>query len=104
LAAQAPNVSITCGRVTDVRIMYGDFVMMIEVAAFMTTMNFFACAETSAAASAFGVSKNPARMSTPSRTISSCANRFATSGAGPPTSLRMISIVLPATVSPCCFM
>jgi len=51
-----------------------------------------------------GVSKNPARMSTPSRTTSSCANRLATSGAGPPTSLRMISIFLPATVSPCCFM
>lgn len=33
---------------------YGDLVTMIEVAAFMTTMNFFACAETSAAASAFG--------------------------------------------------
>jgi hypothetical protein len=43
-------------------------------------------------------------MSTPSRTTSSWANRFATSGAGPPTSRRMISIFLPATVSPCCFM
>jgi hypothetical protein len=42
LAAQVPNVSITCGNVTDVRIMYGDLVMMIEVAAFMTTMNFLA--------------------------------------------------------------
>ena len=83
--------------------MYGDLVMMIEVAAFITTMNFFACADTSAAASAFGVSRKPASMSTPSRTTSSCANRLATSGAGPPTSRRMISIFLPATVSPCCF-
>ena len=65
MAAHVPNVSITCGNVTDVRIMYGDLVVMIEVAAFITTMNFLACAETSAAASAFGVSRNPARMSTP---------------------------------------
>ena len=36
---------------------------MIEVAAFMTTMNFFASAETSAAASAFGVSEKPAKIS-----------------------------------------
>ena len=66
--------------------MYGDLVMMIEVAAFITTMNFLACADTSAAASAFGVSRKPASMSTPSRTTSSCASRLATSGAGPPTS------------------
>ena len=84
--------------------MYGDLVVMIEVAAFMTTMNFLACAETSAAASAFGVSTKPARMSTLSRTTSSCARRLATSGATPPVSLRMISIFLPATVSPFCFM
>ena len=32
---------------------------MIEVAAFITTMNFLASAETSAAASAFGVSTKP---------------------------------------------
>ena len=77
---------------------------MIEVAAFMITMNFFACIETSEAASAFGVSTKPARMSTLSRTTNSCASRLATSGAGPPASLRMISIFLPATVSPFCFM
>src|SRR5438309_1137737 len=76
---------------------------MIAVAAFITTMNFFASADTSAAASAFGVSTNPARMSTLSRTTSSCAWRLATSGATPPVSLRMISIFLPATVSPCSF-
>ena len=77
---------------------------MIEVAAFITTMNFFASAETSPAASALGVSTKPARMSTLSRTTSSCARRLATSGAMPPVSLRMNSIFLPATVSPCCFM
>ena len=60
--------------------MYGDLVVMIEVAAFMTTMNFLASADTSAAASAFGVSTKPARMSTLSRTTSSCASRLATSG------------------------
>jgi hypothetical protein len=43
-------------------------------------------------------------MSTPSRTTSSCASRLATSGEGPPVSLRMISIFLPATVSPYFFM
>ena len=57
---------------------------MIEVAAFMTTMNFLASTETPAAASALGVSTKPPRMSTPSRTTSSCASRLATSGATPP--------------------
>ena len=64
----------------------------------MITMNFFAEAETSAAASAFGVSTKPARISTPSRTTISCASRLATSGATPPVSLRMNSIFLPAPV------
>src|SRR5258706_295916 len=76
---------------------------MIAVAAFMTTMNFFASADTSAAARALGVSTNPARTSTLSRTTSSCAWRLATSGATPPVSLRMISSFFPATVSPCSF-
>ena len=102
--AQVPNVSATCGKVTELRTEYGDLVVMIEVAAFMITMNFFACAETSEAASALGVSTQPPSTSTLSRTTSSCARRLATSGAGPPLSLRMISIFLPATVSPCCFM
>ena len=44
--------------------MYGDLVVMIEVAAFMTTMNFLASAETAPAASALGVRSKPARMST----------------------------------------
>ena len=104
-AAQVPNVSATCGKVTELRTEYGDLVVMIEVAAFMITMNFFACAETSAAASAFGREHEAGRARRRlSRTTSSCASRLATSGAGPPMSLRMISIFLPATVSPCCFM
>jgi hypothetical protein len=81
--------------------MYGDLVVMIAVAAFMLTMNFFACAETSAAASAFGVSAKPASTSTLSRTTSSWASRLAMSGAIPPVSRRRISIFLPATLSPC---
>ena len=84
--------------------MYGDLVVMIAVAAFMLTMNFLACADTSPAASVLGVSAKPASMSTLSRTSSSCANRLAISGAMPPVSLRMSSSFLPATVSPCCFM
>src|SRR5262245_55103792 len=43
-------------------------------------------------------------MSTLSRTTSSCDRRLATSGAGPPTSLVISSILRPATVSPCIFM
>jgi hypothetical protein len=36
--------------------MYGDLVITTEVAAFITTMNFFASADTSPAAIALGVS------------------------------------------------
>src|ERR1041384_4220852 len=44
-------------------------------------------------------------MSTLSRTTSFCDRRLATSGAGPPVSLRMISILLPPQLPPpCCFM
>ena len=79
-------------------------VVMNAATSIITTMNFFASAETSAAASAFGVSEKPPKMSALSRTTSSCARRLDTSGAMPPVSLRMTSIFLPATVSPCCFM
>ncbi len=68
-----------CGRVIDARTMYGDLVVIEEVAAFITTMGFFACAETGAAAKADGVSANPARMSTLSLITSSCAIRLLTS-------------------------
>ena len=79
-------------------------VMITVVAAFMITMNFLASAETLDTAMVLGESSKPARMSTLSRVTSSCASRVATSGATPPVSLRMISIFLPATVSPFCFM
>ena len=90
--------------VSEVRAMYCDLVVTIEVAAFITTMNFLASCETSPAAMALGVSTKPARMSTLSRVINSCARRLATGGLMPPVSLRMISIFLPAMVSPFCFM
>jgi hypothetical protein len=78
--------------------------VITEVAAFMSIISFLASVATSAAPSASGVRVKPARMSTLSRTSSSWARRLATSGFGPPVSLRMISIFLPATLSPFCFM
>jgi hypothetical protein len=77
---------------------------MVEVAAFMMMVGFFASVEIGATANAFGVRPNPARKSTLSFTTSSCASRLATSGAGPVVSLMISSIFLPATVSPCCLM
>ena len=62
--------------------MYGDLVVMIDVAAFMMTIGILASVATGATASALGVSPKPARKSTLSRTTSSCARRLATSGAG----------------------
>src|SRR3954470_11420807 len=46
---------------------------------------------------------NPAIISTLSLTISSCARRLVFSGFAP-SSFRMTSIFLPATLSPCCWM
>ena len=87
--------------VTEVRTIIGDFSVTTDVAAFITTMSLPASVATSAAPRASGVRAKPARMSTPSRTTSSWARRLATSGFGPPVSLRMISSFLPATSSPC---
>src|SRR6516162_6014578 len=70
---------------------------MIDVAAFITTVNFFACVERSATASASGVSTKPASTSTRSLTMSSCARRLAVSGT-PAVSLRMSSIRLPGGI------
>ena len=75
---------VICGSVIDTRTIYGDLVVMIDVAAFMMIMGFFASVATGATASAFGVRPKPTRKSTLSRVTS--------------------SIFLPATVSPCCFM
>ena len=84
--------------------MYGERVVITDVAAFEMIIGTFASVTTGATASAFGVSPKPARNCTLSRVISSCAKRLATSGAGPPVSRVISSIFLPATVSPCCFM
>ncbi len=93
-----------CGSVIDTRTIYGERVVMIEVAAFMITIAFFASVAIGATASAFGVKPKPTRMSTFSRVTSSCARRLATSGEGPVVSFCTISIFLPATVSPLSFM
>ena len=60
---------------------------MIDVAAFMMIIGFFACCAIGATASASGVRPKPARKSTLSRTTSSCARRLAISGEGPVVSL-----------------
>ena len=83
--------------------MYGDLVVITEVAAFMITIGFFASVDTGATASAFGVSPKPARMSTLSRVTSSCASRLAMSGDGPVVSLTMSSTFRPPNTSPFCF-
>ena len=93
-----PSGALICGSVIDVRAMYGVFVVMIDVAALKITIGFFASVAMSATAIASGVSPNPARKSTLSRTTSSCARRFATSGEGPPVSRMRTSTLRPATV------
>ena len=95
--------ALTCGIVIDTRAMYGERVVIAEVAALLMIIGTLASVTTGATAIAFGVNPNPARNCTLSRVINSCAKRFATSGAGPPVSRVISSIFFPATVSPCCF-
>jgi hypothetical protein len=102
-AAQVPSGALICGSVIDVRAMYGERVVMTDVAALKITIGFFAWVAMSATASASGVSPKPARKSTLSWTTSSCASRRATSGDGPPVSLTITTTLRPATVSPCSF-
>ena len=102
-AAQIAIGCVICGRVIDTRTMYGERVVMIDVAAFMMTIAFLASVAMGATANAFGVSPKPTRMSTLSRVTSSCARRLATSCEGPVVSFCTISIFLPATVSPLSF-
>ena len=82
-AAHCAIGCVSCGSVCETRTMYGERVVMTDVAAFMITIGFFASAAIGATASAFGVSPKPARMSTLSRVMSSCARRLAMSGAAP---------------------
>ena len=49
LIAHLPALSAIIGSVMDVRVENSDLVVMMEVAAFIMTMNFFASADTSAA-------------------------------------------------------
>ncbi len=53
-AAHCAIGCVSCGSVCDTRTMYGERVVMTDVAAFMITIGFFASAETGATASAFG--------------------------------------------------
>ena len=76
---------------------------MIEVPAAITTSGILAWVASGAAANAAGVTPKPAMTLTFSLTINSCAAVLVLSGSAP-SSLRRISIFLPATVSPCCFM
>ncbi len=96
--------ALICGIVIDTRVMYGDFVVIDDVAAFEMIIGTLASVTTGATAIALGVRPKPARNCTLSRVISSCARRFATSGAGPLVSRVISSTFLPATVSPCSFM
>src|SRR5256885_2868709 len=102
--AQVAIGAVICGSVKETRAMYGDFVVMIEVAAFITIIGVFPAAAGGATASAFGVRPNPARKSTLSLAISCWAWRLATSGAAPVVSLTISSILRPATASPFAFM
>ena len=73
---------------------------MIEVPAAVTTSGTLASVASGATASAVGVTPKPAMKFTFSLTISSWAMRLVLSGTAP-SSLRMTSTFLPATVSPC---
>ena len=86
--------------VTEVRTIIGDCSVTTGVAAFITTASLPA-SRAIGGAERLGGEGEAERMSTPSRTTSSWARRLATSGFRPPVSLRMISIFLPATSSPC---
>src|SRR5437870_5139323 len=90
-AAHSAIGSVTWGSVIENRATYGDLVVMIEEAAFITIIGFLAWVASGATARAFGVRPKPARKSTLSCVIRSCASRLATSGDGPVVSLRMIS-------------
>ena len=66
----------------DTRAMYGDFVVIIAVPAFMMTNGIFASVSSGAIARAEGV-RPPPRISTFSLTRSSCATRLGVRHAGP---------------------
>jgi hypothetical protein len=73
---------------------------MIEVPAAITISGIFASVASGATANAVGVTPKPTTKLTFWLTINSCASRFVFSATAP-SSLKMTSIFLPATVSPC---
>ena len=83
----------------DVRTMNGDFSVIDEVPADITTIGTFAWVAIGAVEKASGVRPKPAMTLTPSFTTSSWAMRLVWSGT-PPSSLTISSICLPATSSP----
>ena len=101
--AQSAMPTVTCGSVKLVRTMNGEASVMLEVAAAITTIGVLLCVAIGAVASAGGVRPKPASTMTLSLTTSSCARRRVVS-ATPPSSLRISSILRPATVSPFCAM
>src|SRR3954452_24780681 len=76
---------------------------MAEVPAAITSSTDFDWVASGAAAIAAGVTPKPAMTLTLSLTMSSWARRLVLSGTAP-SSLRITSIFLPATVAPCCCM
>ena len=76
---------------------------MIDVPAAITSSTTLASVASGATARAVGVMPKPATTATLSLTISSWAMRLVLSGTAP-SSLRITSIFLPATVLPCCAM
>jgi len=86
-----------------VRAIYGEASVMAEVPAAITSSTDFDWVASGAAAIAAGVTPKPAMTFTLSLTMSSWARRLVLSGTAP-SSLRITSIFLPATVAPCCCM
>ena len=74
---------------------------MLEVPAAITISGIFASVASGATANAVGVTPKPTTKLTFWLTINSCASRLELSATAP-SSCSMISIFLPATVSPCC--
>src|SRR2546425_437026 len=62
-AAHCAIGCVSCGSVCETRAIYGERVVMTEVAAFMITIGFFASADTGATASALGVKPSAASVS-----------------------------------------
>ena len=99
LAAQSAIGVVICGIVKPLRTMNGERSGITDVAAAITTIGVLLCVAIGAVANASGVRPKPASATTFSLTINSCAMRRVWS-ATPPSSFRITSTFLPATLSP----